>query len=425
MSHPIRVAIVIASLATPALAADPPSIDKLIEQLGSRSFAEREKASKLLSERGPAALPALRKAKESKDEEIRKRAEALIPPMEIEEALLPKRVTFKIDDGPVEEVLKEIAKQTGYSLSPTKGTGRPKIKLEVREAPFWEAIEKIAKETGRDVQSWSFDKVSVLQPGKGRSPYINIRGPFRLEAGWFHEDRDIDFAEAKPGTDGKRDRRLTLSVSLLAEPRLTFLKIGPAKVDEALDADGTSLLEPSESDAGNAIRSQGRGTYRGESLLWSDIRLKRASDTAKSAKLIRGVIPVKTILIRRPVVVTSKLLESTGTTFRAGNESLQITRVQNQGGGSVEVQILIPHDRNADWSQHDQWYQRFHVEDDSGNKFQDHGRGSQSDGRQYWISLYYGPPNGKAVGPPTKLVFEDWVVHEHAIPFEFKDVPLP
>ena len=116
---------------------------------------------------------------------------------------------------------------------------------------------------------------------------------------------------------------------------------------------------------------------------------------------------------------------SRASSTRAGQESLQITRVQNQGGGSVEVQLLIPYDRNTDWSQVEKWYQRFHVEDDAGHKFQDHGRGSQSNGNQYWISLYYGPPNGKAAGPPTKLIFEDWVVHEHAIPFEFRDVPLP
>jgi HEAT repeat protein len=52
----------------------PPTVDKLVEQLGSRSFAEREKATKALRERGPAALPAVRKALESKDEEVRKRA---------------------------------------------------------------------------------------------------------------------------------------------------------------------------------------------------------------------------------------------------------------------------------------------------------------------------------------------------------------
>ena len=168
----------------------------------------------------------------------------------------------------------------------------------------------------------------------------------------------------------------------------------------------------------------GRGTFRGQSTSFSDVRLRRAGETPKSARLIRGTIPVRSVLIRRPVVVTSKLLESTGTTFRAGTDSLQITRVQNQGGGSVEVQILIPYDQKGDWSQVEKWYERFHIEDDAGNRFRDHGRGSQSSGNQYWISLYRGAPNGKA-GPPTKLIFEDWVVHDHAIPFEFRDVPLP
>ena len=35
------------------------------------------------------------------------------------------------------------------------------------------------------------------------------------------------------------------------------------------------------------------------------------------------------------------------------------------------------------------------------------------------------PFNRKGVGGPARLVFEDWVIHEHEIPFEFKDVPLP
>jgi hypothetical protein len=54
------------------------------------------------------------------------------------------------------------------------------------------------------------------------------------------------------------------------------------------------------------------------------------------------------------------------------------------------------------------------------------GRGTSSDGRTYRISMYFSPPfNKKDVGPPAKLVFEDWIIHEHEIPFEFKDVPLP
>jgi hypothetical protein len=439
----MRTALFLAVVVGSACRADePPAVEKLIEQLGSPSFPARERAMKQLRERGPAGLPALRKALESKDEEVRKRAEALVPPLEIEEALLPKRVTLKASDQSVSAVLADLAKQTGFKLGVVGGDSGQKVTADLKDVPFWEAMEKVGQQTGRGVTFQQYDKALHLTAGTGRSPFVNVRGPFRLEATWFHEDRDVDFTRAGKGADGQRSDKLTLSVSVLAEPRLTFLKVQPAKVEEALDSDGKSLMEPEapaaeQPPAAGGARKvlvnpaalgtipSGRGTFRGESTLFSDVRLRRAGETAKTVKVIRGAIPVRTVLIRRPVVVTRKLLESTGTNFRAGSDSLQSTRVQNQGGGSVEVQILIPYEQNRDWSQVEKWYQRFHVEDDAGNRFQDHGRGSSSNGNQYWISMYYGAPNGKAAGPPTRLVFEDWVVHDHAIPFEFRDVPLP
>lgn len=423
--RPMRTLLVLAVVAGSAVAADePPAAEKLIEQLGSPSFPARERAMKQLRERGPAALPALRKALESKDEEVRKRAEALIPSLEIDEALLPKRVTLKASGQSTSAVVADLAKQSGYKLAVIGGDVGQKVTADLRDVPFWEAMDKVMQDTGRSPVFQQYDKTLQLTSGIGRSPFVNIRGPFRLEATWFHEDRDVNFARAGDGKEAPRDHRLTLAVSVLAEPRLTFLKVSPAKVEEALDADGKSLLEPSGTpNVDNP--PPGRGTFRGETTYYSDVRLRRAGESAKTIKVVRGAIPVRTVLIRRPVVVTTKLLESTGTSFRAGQESLQITRVQNQGGGSVEVQVLIPYERNRDWSQVEKWYQRFHVEDDAGNRFQDHGRGSSSNGNHYWISMYYGAPNGKAVGAPTKLVFEDWVVHDHAIPFEFKDVPMP
>jgi hypothetical protein len=346
----LRVAILVGLIAIPALAADPPSIEKLIEQLGSRSFVEREKATKALRERGPEVLPALRKALESKDEEVRRRAETIIPPLEIEEALLPKRVTVTMNSRPLDELLKEIGKQTGCSLGLTtsSGTGGEKISLEVKGMPLWEVLERVGKDTGRAIEYHSFDKSMNLVPwNNGRSPFVNVRGPFRLEAQWFHEDRDIDFLRAKTGNEGARHHQLTLLVSVMAEPRITFLKVGPAKVEEAIDSEGKSLLEPTSPAGTGVLQPPGRGTFRGESLAASDIRLKRASETAKFAKLIRGTIPVKSILIRKPVVVTSKLMDSPGTSFKAGDEGLQITRVQNQGGNNVEVQIQVPYRTTA------------------------------------------------------------------------------
>jgi hypothetical protein len=262
-----------------------------------------------------------------------------------------------------------------------------------------------------------------LDPTARRSPFVNVRGPFRLEATWFHEDRDVDLTETKPGSDGWRNQRLTLAVSVLAEPRLTLLKVSPATVNEAVDADGKSLLEPADHLRESNLQRPMRGTFRGEHLHSSDVRLRRASETAKTARLIRGTIPVHAILIRKPTVVTAKVTEAVGTTFKAGSETLSITEVTNQGGNNVMVSVRVPYDQTQPQRE---WHERFHLEDDAGNKFQMNGRGTSSNGREYTISMYFAPPfNKQKVGPPTKLVFEDWVVHDHAIPFEFRDVPLP
>ena len=56
---------------------DDAKIDKLVEQLGSDTFAEREAATAALAKIGLPALSSLRKAITSKDNEIRKRAKDL------------------------------------------------------------------------------------------------------------------------------------------------------------------------------------------------------------------------------------------------------------------------------------------------------------------------------------------------------------
>jgi len=420
-------AILIALYVGESPAQDPPAIDKLVEQLGSKSFPERERASKALRERGPTVLPALRKALESKDEEVRKRAEVLIPPLEIDEALLPKRVSIKLEDQPLTEAIKQLEKQTGYRYAwlPVVPGTPAKWNLDLKDVSFWEAIDRLGTDKERVVCVG--DGKTNLDRDKRPSPYFNIRGPFRLDAGWLHEDRDIDFT--RDGKAGFRDSRLTLSIAVAVEPRITFTKIDPAKIDEAIDSDGKSLLEPKDANAQPPLNTSsfhtpsGRGEFRGESLLFSDVRLKRAGDSAKTIKLLRGTIPIKAIVIRKPVAVTTKVMDSTGTSFRAGTETIKITRVTPQGGANFQIELLVPYEQGGG---HREWHERFHVEDNAGNKFQMNGRGTSSNGREYRINMYFAPPfNKKDVGPPTKLIFVDWIVHDYAIPFEFKDLPLP
>jgi hypothetical protein len=67
------------TLNLPAAAPPVPDVDRLIRQLGSDDFHQREAASEGLARIGEPALAALRKAKASaRDLEVRRRAQRLI-----------------------------------------------------------------------------------------------------------------------------------------------------------------------------------------------------------------------------------------------------------------------------------------------------------------------------------------------------------
>src|SRR5262249_22622674 len=80
----MKALLSLAAVAALALAAagkgdtDGPTIERLVRQLGSDEFAEREAASKRLAAVGEPALGALRKALGSDDAEVRRRSEALV-----------------------------------------------------------------------------------------------------------------------------------------------------------------------------------------------------------------------------------------------------------------------------------------------------------------------------------------------------------
>jgi uncharacterized protein (TIGR03067 family) len=80
MRHLASLVLVLV-LAPPATALPPPTqlaIARLIKQLGSPSFQEREAAAKALESMGARALPVLQKVTNDKDPEIRRRARRLV-----------------------------------------------------------------------------------------------------------------------------------------------------------------------------------------------------------------------------------------------------------------------------------------------------------------------------------------------------------
>jgi hypothetical protein len=82
MSPPLLNVLLPALLALASAAEPPPDIARLLEQLGSPNFEEREAASKALEKIGEPALEALRVASRSPDAEVRRRAAELFKAIE-------------------------------------------------------------------------------------------------------------------------------------------------------------------------------------------------------------------------------------------------------------------------------------------------------------------------------------------------------
>src|SRR2546423_4899768 len=82
--------LVLPSVLAGAVAPDDTEVERLVKQLGSDKFKEREAATKRLKEIGEPALDAVTKATTSDDLEVRRRAERIVTV--IENKLYPELV---------------------------------------------------------------------------------------------------------------------------------------------------------------------------------------------------------------------------------------------------------------------------------------------------------------------------------------------
>jgi RNA polymerase sigma factor (sigma-70 family) len=134
---------------------DADRVAKLIEQLGSDTFADREAASRELERVGSAALEALRKAAQSADLEIRRRAQALVNKIEKEQIsrdlLRAKQVRLQFKDTPLAKAVAELAIQSGYEIALDDPDGKLKertVTLDTGEVPFWRAVDLLCRTAG-------------------------------------------------------------------------------------------------------------------------------------------------------------------------------------------------------------------------------------------------------------------------------------
>jgi hypothetical protein len=393
-SHYVLVGLLVAGLALlsslPSSADEAPSkekIDKLIEQLGSGNFAEREKASKELSAIGMPALDALRKAAKSEDAEIRKRVEDILPKIERQaesvRVLAPKRVRLAYKDTPLVEAVADLEKKSGYHIQLHDPDGKlkeRKITLDTGETTFWHAFAllcdkaELAEAGLEDLMRaqqppggpgappagppggvrpgvfvkgmpgmFAWNGQLILKDGKGNPSPTDDRSAVRIRAGG--KPSPVLFGNAPDG-------EILLSLDVSPEPKLQWQLLQAVHIETAVDdqdqklsqvipqvegAAGVGIGNPAiavQGVAGGAMKirqmqmlqMQMRARQRvgwGGLSQQVPVQLKRGAKETKSLKELKGVLTVQLLTEARPVITADNLDKAAGKSFK-GDEGGEI-----------------------------------------------------------------------------------------------------
>lgn len=157
---------------------DAEKIQKLINQLGSDKYEERQKAAQELDAIGAPALELLRKAVKDGEPEVRKRADELVKKMEKAaeqtRVLAATKVHLVFKDTPVADAVAEIQKKTGYNIAlfdPEQKLKDRKVTLDTGETTFWSALEQFCHKAGlAEAAPQDMRMPPPLPPGRPAAP---------------------------------------------------------------------------------------------------------------------------------------------------------------------------------------------------------------------------------------------------------------
>jgi len=412
---------------TAARANDKPEpIATLVERLGSRDYKVREAAGQALEVRGAEALPELRKALTANPPaEARKRLATLVEKLDRMIALAPKRLTLKMIDRPVAEVVREIAKQTGYPIQ-FQGGKNVTVTVEMEKATFWEVLDHLGNIAGLTMYH-NEGQGLVLYQNEGYWPMVYYQGPFKMVANNFTYNKTMSFGpiQRNPANNQRRSETLSFSFTLHAEPKLPLMSVGQARLLEVVDDLGNSMKPETGPHETMYQNYNGYRTFQ----YGSSVNLLWPNKEAKSVKRMRGVIPVTLLGEQKPEVVVEDVLKVKGKKFTGNTVEMQIDEVKEQNKTQYHFKMSLKNlapNAAQDFSWTNSVHQRIEVFDAKGNKYFPQGYNFEnSSPSQLQATFMFGNNGNGTLGAPAKLVYNHWSLLQHSIEFEFKDLMLP
>lgn len=366
--------VVLAALGftTTSLAADPTDkaraerLAKLIQQMGSDHYADREAASKELEGLGAPALDCLKKACEAEDAEVRHRAEHALRTIEkrieTERLLTPRRIKLSYRDIPLADAVADLSKKSGVPIT-MEGDGKRKITVETSETTFWDALAQFCEKAGVNERRSGAPRADngmterqillqqqvmilrmqrgvyrrggvpaatsiVLVNGKSQPAPTCIAGALRIRA---------LLGESRLMVQPNNERDAIFSLEVTSEPGMDLLRVLPPRITRAEDDKGTALrfVPPADEPAGNMyedlmiVNQDIAGASTGTSASHTTARTRLRDTSAKQLNVLCGSMLVEVRTPPGPLVTVEDISKAARKSFScADGGTLKVTEVK-------------------------------------------------------------------------------------------------
>ncbi|WZO99739.1 hypothetical protein EP7_001351 [Isosphaeraceae bacterium EP7] len=431
--------------------------DALVARLGSARFRDREDAAAAIERLGKSALTALRLARDDPDAEIRSRVLALYE--KIESAQLTQATEIRLDgkQPTIEAILKDWNEREGLNIHVSAGSdptwARRPLRIESAEPlTFWKALDRVC-EAGKAKSTANFQPAAgrrepsmIVLDGDGsfRPPgLVSDQGPFRVMLTGLTFRRDVSFGHAggsmtPPGGLRLQDvggvagvtirEQCQATLQVIAEPRMSMLQAGAAKLIEATDDKGQSW-KPGDVKLPVMQMPNVFGTTL-TPMIQLQIPMTRPKSPGVRMKKLRGSVPVM-LSTRKPDALEVSLVGAMGRSVRGEDATVVLHEVKvhpEMSTTTIEVTLTRTisgaNEPGQDVRMDVQNPQQLEVLDDKGDVLAWFPSGMQGDGDGTRITLTV-PSRGTNQATPSRLRYYGMIRSSAEIPFEFDGLKLP
>jgi hypothetical protein len=361
----------------PTPTAEPASVVRLITQLGSSKFADREQATQALEELGTPALAALREAARSEDSEVSRRAEELIRRIERraerDKILAPTRLRLAYTDMPLPDAVADLAKRSGCTIAlrcKHEQTAQRKLTLDTGETTFWEALDQLCQQAG--LVEAGVPNIPRAQPGQpsgapapraaplllpvprdaavaGKGLIVLTEGePLQLPTCYVGSVRvRIAPPHTRVLAPWRGDGQLRLLLEVSPEAKLDWVTVLEARVEQALDDQGqewtpltvtANTTGPAREDLAQVGLPALRVGGNHQVPLW----LAAPAKESKVLKALHGTISSQVRVAPQPLLAVDNILHAAGQAVR-GTEGgyLKVLEATPMEGGLVKLRVEL------------------------------------------------------------------------------------